>query len=140
MIHRLAARELINDLEQGCSLLHLPRVRCAAVLSVCLQGLLPLVGIVLGLLLDDKQAEQWAPDETAIEAEITRLGVTYSLVSKHTSFLAIEPRTNIEQARPPPPPQPKQVCSIFTLLREPEETEERMNDRKKKEESREWRE
>lgn len=105
VIHRLASRELITDLEQGCSLLHLPRLRCAAVLSPWLHDPLPV--IVLDYLLDATQAAKWAPDEAAVETEITRLGVKYSLVSKHTSFIAIEPRTNTQQTRPPPP-QPKQ--------------------------------
>jgi len=59
LLHTLAARTLIRDLEEGSSYLHIGNA---------------------------------SPPAGVIQDEIIRLGTTYGLASKHTSFLAIEER------------------------------------------------
>lgn len=60
VIHRLAARALIRDLEEGSSHLHDSSIR---------------------------------PDESKVKSEIVSLGLKFNLASKHTSFVAIEDRS-----------------------------------------------
>eukprot|EP00053_Salpingoeca_punica_P017619 m.170225 g.170225 ORF g.170225 m.170225 type:complete len:908 (+) comp17248_c0_seq19:138-2861(+) len=60
VLHTLAARELIRDLEEGRSFMH---------------------------------KDGAAAHESAVKAEIVRLGVTYKLTSSQTSFVAVEPGT-----------------------------------------------
>ena len=74
LLHTMAARSLIHDLEKGRSWLH---------------------GPALG-----------SGDPSVVKGEIVRLGTTYSLASKHTSFVAVQrgdhPRRDV--FRPPPRP------------------------------------
>lgn len=95
VIHTLFARELIRDLELGCSILHLPLQRCAEVLMMLLEGQKYLCQIVLFYLHDERKEAtlvSWQPTRAQIEQEIERVGVRYSLVSVQTSFIAIEKR------------------------------------------------
>ncbi|KJE94062.1 von Willebrand domain-containing protein [Capsaspora owczarzaki ATCC 30864] len=66
-IHRMAARTMIRDLEEGTSFMH-----------------------------QSTGGYKRATDD-AIKKEIVRLGTTYSLASRHTSFIAIEKRPNQPQ-------------------------------------------
>jgi len=66
LVSTLWARRAIRDLEEGCSRLHAPR--------------------------GSRQERATAGLEERVKAEIVRLGTTYGLMSRHTSFVAIEKR------------------------------------------------
>ncbi|CAG8529990.1 13054_t:CDS:2 [Ambispora leptoticha] len=68
-IHTLAARKLIQDLEEGTSYLH----------------------------VDSNRKDKVSDD--LVKEQIINLGITFSLASRHTSFLAINEKTNSEIAR-----------------------------------------
>ncbi len=72
LITTLAARTLIRDLEEGGSPLHTRR----------------------GSLQGRQRAEAKVSPEDELKTEIIKLGVQYHLVSRHTSFVAIEKRAN----------------------------------------------
>jgi hypothetical protein len=66
LVSTLWARRAIRDLEEGCSRLHAPR--------------------------GSRQERATAGLDQRVKAEIVRLGTTYGLMSRHTSFVAIEKR------------------------------------------------
>jgi Ca-activated chloride channel family protein len=66
LVPTLWARRAIRDLEEGCSRLHAPR--------------------------GSRQERATAGLEERVKAEIIRLGTTYALMSRHTSFVAVEKR------------------------------------------------
>ncbi|CAG8613698.1 12258_t:CDS:2, partial [Ambispora gerdemannii] len=68
-IHTLAARKLIQDLEEGASYLHADSTGKEKVFN------------------------------NLVKKQIINLGITFSLASRHTSFLAINEKTNSEIAR-----------------------------------------
>ncbi|CAG8564018.1 11672_t:CDS:2, partial [Ambispora gerdemannii] len=68
-IHTLAARKLIQDLEEGTSYLHADSIGKEKVFN------------------------------DLVKKQIINLGITFSLASRHTSFLAINEKTNSEIAR-----------------------------------------
>jgi len=70
IVTTLAARALIRDLEEGQSPLHDRR----------------------GSLQARPRTDERERPEDAVKKEIVRLGITYSLASKHTSFVAVEER------------------------------------------------
>ncbi|CAG8589441.1 353_t:CDS:2 [Dentiscutata erythropus] len=74
-IHTLAARKLIQDLEEGSSFIH----------------------------KHPKNSGKTIPN-SLIREQVTNLGVTYSLASKYTSFLAIDERDNklVAEVKSPP--------------------------------------
>jgi hypothetical protein len=66
LVATLWARRAIRDLEEGCSRLHGPR--------------------------GSRQERASAELDGRVKAEIVRLGTTYGLMSRHTSFVAVETR------------------------------------------------
>jgi hypothetical protein len=66
LVSTLWARRAIRDLEEGCSRLHGPR--------------------------GSRQERASVGLEDRVKAEIVRLGTTYGLMSRHTSFVAVEKR------------------------------------------------
>jgi hypothetical protein len=74
LVSTLWARQAIRDLEEGRSALHGRR--------------------------GSRQRRGLGLDDERVKAEIVRLGTTYGLVSRHTSFVAVETRDNPPEGEP----------------------------------------
>jgi hypothetical protein len=74
LVSTLWARQAIRDLEEGRSALHARR--------------------------GSRQRRALGLDDERVKAEIVRLGTTYGLVSRHTSFVAVETRDNPPEGEP----------------------------------------
>ena len=97
-VHVLAARELIRDLEEGTSHLHVPYPACY---TPGLQTHLDAntTSIVMGYLQDEKQVWPAVPNPEVVKQEIERVGVEFQVASSQTSFVAVEERDESEKVR-----------------------------------------
>ncbi|CAB5187696.1 unnamed protein product [Rhizophagus irregularis] len=83
-IHRLAARKLIQDLNDEKSFIH----------------------------IHPKNADKHIPD-SLVKEHIVKLGKTYNLASKYTSFIAIDERNNETVSEARTIPQKREVPQFF---------------------------